>query len=343
MSYINHNYLEKIAFGEIAGVTPWSKLGFNASLTTTEEDIWSAGGLYAFPTAATAMEVVSSSATDNDSGGGATPLHSGGATGVGGSTTTISVAGENFLTTTAVGDLVILDKAGTTPEWGYVTAVTSDTVLTCSGGFSSGGTGASRSTYHVVDVSAKTGVHAVRIEYLDTSWAAKSEIVILDGDAAMDLVGSPYRINSFRAISVGTNNGAVGNLTLQANGAGTTYSYITLGYTRARNSVYTVPAGKTLYVCSGTVGFATTDKSAEVARVRVKANLVDSTQFIMGGVVGLSNTFWVYAEELVSNGSEPFLFPVYPRIPAKVDIKCSATASGPGAVTTMLRGFLVTN
>ena len=340
MSYINHNYLEKIAFGEIAGVTPWSKLGFNASLTTVEEDIWSAGGLYVFPTAATAMEVVSSSATDNDAG---TLIHDGGATGVGGGLTSISVAGENFSTTTAVGDLVILDKAGTTPEWGYITAVTSDTVLTCSGGFSSGGTGASRTTYHVVDVSAKTGIHAVRIEYLDTSWASKSEIVILDGNAAVDLVGSPYRINTFRAISVGTSAGAVGNITLQANGAGTTYSYITALYTRGRNCVYTVPAGKKLYVASWHAGFATTDKSAECARIRIKANVRDSTDFVMGGVLGIGlGTFWVHAEAIASNGSVDVDFPVYESFPARTDIKVSATATGPGAVTSMMRGFLVT-
>ena len=107
--------------------------------------------------------------------------------------------------------------------------------------------------------------------------------------------------------------------------------------------MYTVPAGKTLYVCHGVFGFATTDKSAECARIRVKANLVDSTSFIMGGVVGLSGTFWVYVEAVASNGSVILDFPVYPRLPAKVDIKVSATASGPGAVTTMLRGFLVTN
>jgi len=340
MSYIAQEWLQKVAFGQVAGVTPWSKLGFNPSLTTVEEDIWSAGGVYAFPTAATAMEVVSSSATDNDAG---TQIHDGGATDADGSPTTLKVTGENFNVTTAVGDLVILDKAGTTPEWGYVTEVTSATVLTCAGGFSSGGSGATRSTYHVIDVSAKTGVHAVRIEYLDTSWASKSEIVILTGDASVDLVASPYRINSFGAISVGTNNGAVGNITLQANGAGTTYSYITLGYTRSRNAMYTVPAGKTLYVCSGNAGFATTDKSAECARIRVKANLVDSTSFIMGGAVGLSGTFWVYEEVMVSNGSFHCEFPIYPRLPAKTDIKCSATATGPGAVTTMLRGFLVTN
>ena len=340
MSYINSDFLQKVSFGQVSGVTPWSKLGFNPSLTTVEEDIWSAGGLYVFPTAATAMEVVSSSATDNDKG---TQIHDGGATDADGSTTTLKVTGENFSTTTAVGDLVILDKAGTTPEWGYVTAVTSNTVLTCAGGFSSGGTGASRTTYHVVDVSATTGIHAVRIEYLDTSWASKSEIVILDGDTAVDLIGAPYRINSFRSISVGTTAGAVGNITLEANGAGQDYSYITLGYTRARNCVYTVPAGKTLYPICWHAGFATTDKSAECARIRVKANLVGSTAFIMGGVVGLSNTFWVYAEVIASNGMAELDFPVYPKLPPKTDIKVSATATGPGAVTSVMRGILVTN
>ena len=339
MSYTGRDFLTNIAMGGYSNIVPWSRLGFNSSLTTVEEDIWSAGGVYNFPTAATLMQVVSSSAGDEDAG---VELHSGGATGVGGSTTTISVAGENFLTTTAVGDLLIIDKAGTTPEWAYITAVTSDTVLTFSGGLSSGGTGASRATYHVIDVSVKTGIHAVRIEYLDTSWAAKYEIVILDGNAPVATVGAPYRINSLRSISTGTNLGAVGNITLEAAVGGVDYSYISLGYTRARNAMYTVPAGKTLYVVCWHAGFATTDKSAECARIRVKANLVDSTNFIMGGVVGLLNNYWVYAEAIASNGMVEIDFPVYPKLPAKVDIKVSATATGPGAVTSMMRGFLTT-
>ena len=58
------DYLYDIAEGNVTGHTPWTKIGYNPALTT-EEDIWSAGGLYVFPAAATQMEVVSSLLTAN--------------------------------------------------------------------------------------------------------------------------------------------------------------------------------------------------------------------------------------------------------------------------------------
>jgi hypothetical protein len=332
---VSQTYLEQIAEGNVSGHTTWSKVGFNPTITTSMEDIWSAGGTYLFPTAATAMQVVSSSAGDEDLG---TVIHSGGATGSGGSTTTISVAGENFLTTTAVGDLIILDKAGTTPEWGYVTDVTSDTVLTCGGGFSSGGTGASRTTYHVIDVSATTGAHAVKIDYLDATYASATEIVILNGDTAVALVASPFRINSFRVISCGSAGTAVGNLTLEATVGGQDYSYITAGYTRARNNMYTVPLGKTLYVNMWQVGAATNnDTKVQTARLMTRANREPSTGF-------LSNCFYGYTEMLVTNENGGIYFPIPTKLAAKTDIKVSAIGltGFSGSVTSVLRGWLET-
>lgn len=330
---VAQTYLEQIAEGNVTNHVPWSKVGFNPAITTAMEDIWSAGGLYVFPTAATAMQVVSSSAGDEDLG---TVIHSGAATGAAGSTTTISVAGENFATTTAIGDLVILDKAGTTPEWGYVTAVTSDTVLTCGGGFSSAGTGASRASYSVIDVSAKTGAHAVRVEYLDATYASASEIAILDGDAPVALTGSPFRINSFRVISAGTAGTCVGNLTLEATVGGQDYSYITAGYTRARNNAYTVPFGKTLYVNMWQVGAATNnDTKVQTCRVMTKANREGSTGF-------LTNVFYPYTEMLITNENSGIFFPIPTKLAAKTDIKVSAIGltGFTGSVTSVLRGWL---
>ena len=187
-------YLYDIAEGNVSGHTPWSKIGFNPSITTTEEDIWSAGGSYVFPTGATAMAVIGG-ATDD----GSPAIFSG--TSTSGSLTTLTDTGKTFNAgaTAAIGDCVILDKAGTTPEWGYITGVSANT-LTIAGGFSSGGTGSGR-TYDVVDKALSVGAQAVKIEYLDTAYVTKSEIVILNGAAEVNLTGQPFRINSFRVIA----------------------------------------------------------------------------------------------------------------------------------------------
>jgi hypothetical protein len=330
---VNQTYLEQIAEGNVTNHTPWSKVGFNPAITTAMEDIWSAGGLYVYPTAATAMSVVSSSAGDEDLG---TVLHSGATTDAGGTTTTIVVAGENFSTTTAIGDLIIIERAGTTPEWGYITEVTSNTVLTFAGGLSSGGTGASRGTYDIIDVSAKTGAHAVKIDYLDATYAAKTEIVILNGDTAVAMTASPFRINSFRAISCGSTGVAVGNLTLEASVGGQDYSYITAGYTRARNNMYTVPLGKTLYVNMWQVGAATNnDTKVQTCRIMTRANREPATGF-------LSNCFYGYTEMLVTNENGGIFFPIPTKLPAKTDIKVSAIGltGFSGSVTSILRGWL---
>jgi hypothetical protein len=333
-SVVTQTYLEQIAEGNVSGHTAWSKVGYNPAITTAEEDLWSAGGLYTFPTAADGWDVVSSSTED-----AGTEIHSGTAD-AGGSTTTIVKAGENFLTTTAVGDCIILDKSGTTPEWGYITEVTSDTVLTCSGGFSSGGTGASRA-YSVIDQSVvtNTGAQAVKIEYLDGSYVSKSEIVILNGTTPVNTVNvDMFRANSFRVIAAGSTYKAVGNLSLRLEGgAATVYSYITAGYTRARNTIYTVPTGKTLYVNMWHVGAATSnDTKIQTCRVITRANREPSTGFLTG------NMFYGYTELLISNGQEGILFPIPTKLAAKTDIKVSAIGltGFNGAVTSVLRGWL---
>jgi len=334
MSYIGSEFYQNIAFGRYSNISPWSKIGFNPQVQTTEEDVWSAGGVYVFCTTAGIWEVVSSDNTQ-DIG---TVIHSGGATGAGGSTTTISVAGENFLTTTAAGDHLIIDKGETTPEWAIITEVTSDTVLTFANGLSSGGTGASRSTYHVIDKSDKTHAQAVCICGLDSNYAEISEIVILNGTTAVDTTKNFFRVNGFRVICAGTSETSLGNLTLRADGAGATYSYITAGFTRARNSAYTVPASKTLYVNFLEAGATTpNDSKVQTCRIYTRANVEPKTLFRTDAL------FYNYTGLLVSNGQEGHEILIPTRLPAKTDIKMSAVGltGFSGSVVTVLRGFLV--
>lgn len=59
-----------IAFGSVNGWKVINKFGHNSDVGSTIEDVWAAGGVYSYLTAATLMEVVSSSTNDAAAGTG---------------------------------------------------------------------------------------------------------------------------------------------------------------------------------------------------------------------------------------------------------------------------------
>jgi hypothetical protein len=350
---VNQTYLEQIAEGNVSGHAAWSKVGYNPAITTNEEDVWSGGGSYAFPATAAQWDVDSSDVNDlgtvikGNAEGAAQTIVADAST-----TTTLVDADVNFSSATAVavGDCILLDPKGTTPEWGYVTDITNAATgtLGVSGGFSSGGVPTGRA-YTIVDKSDAVGLGAqvVKIDYLDSTYAAKSCLVCLNGTTNVPIDGTDgnaltttFRVNSFIVIAVGVNTAAYpqGNLTIVDHATGAiVYSYITAGYTRARNNMYTVPFGKTLYVNMWHVGAATNnDAKVQTVRMFTRANREPSTGFLTGSI------FYPYTELLVSNGFGGILFPIPTKLPATTDIKVSAIGltGYNGPVTSVLRGWL---
>lgn len=61
----------QVAKGLVPGTSGLFKFGFNADIDTTEETVWTAGGIYVYPASALAMTIVSSSANDTAAGTGA--------------------------------------------------------------------------------------------------------------------------------------------------------------------------------------------------------------------------------------------------------------------------------
>lgn len=337
VNYKPRVYLYDIAEGNVTGHTAWTKIGYSPTVNTTESSLWSLGGLYTFPTAAFTGDVVSSSATDADAG----VVIKSGTADAGGSTTSLVDAAVDFTTATAVeiGDCVILDKSGTTPEWGYVTVVAANT-LTIGGGFSAGGTVSAGRTYSVIDYNSagKTGAHAVKIEYLTSTYVEKSEIVILNGDTAVNTINTDiYRINSFRVIA---GYKAVGNLSFRVSGGATTYSYITAGFTRSRNNMYTVPINKTLYVTQWSVGWAAPNESkVQSCRFMTKANMESSTKFKTGAL------FYPYTEIQVTNAEVVIHFDIPTQLTTGIDLMINGIAAtgGTGPAVSVLRGWLEDN
>ena len=333
-------YYDGISEGDISNHTPWSKIGYNAGITTNDEDVWTNGGVYVFPTVASSMNVASSDATaDADIG---TLLFTGTCDATG-STTTMNKVGVNFAATVVAGDYIIIDKAGSVPEWGIITAAANGSV-TFSGGLSMGGSCATARTYQILDASAAKGAMAVKIDYLTDTYAEKTEIVILSTNNDVPTVNTDlFRINSFRIIAVGSKvtalNAAKGNLTIKVGAV--VYSFITAGFTRARNAMYTVPAGKTLHINEWNVAAATpNNKGSQTARVITRANIEPTTKFRGSGLI-----FYTYTEVLLSNEATSIQFPIPTTLPAKTDIKISAIGltGFSGSITSALRGWLVTN
>ena len=345
------SYLYDIAEGNITGHTVWSKTGYAVMPATTETDIYSYGGtipVIPFKATGSTMRVVTANAAD------AGAAIKGDATGdtvtsdAGGTLTTLVDADVDFEAATAVaaGDCVILDPHGTTPEWGFVTGVATHT-LTLASGFSSGGTGASRK-YAVIDYSPQVGCHAVVINYLDSTYATKREIVVTNGAQANGVVtigADLLRINSFRVIATGSAGKPTAAIILGDNATPPTiiYTYITAGFTRARNSIYTVPLGKTLYITHWVPSYGAAANKVEFCRLYVRiaqyTNEIGTTNFrtnITPGVV----IWYPYAEIVVSNSALHVEFETPIVVYEKTSLKVSGTANGAGTVSTVLRGWL---
>jgi len=330
-------YTYDIAEGNIPGHAVWHKIGYNGGVTAaTEADVWSGTGPINFPTAPTQVDVVSSSAGDEDMG---TPIFSG--TSSGGTATSLKDATKNFNGGTAVqvGDCVILDKSGAVPEWGYVTAIFSNTELTVGGGFSAGGTGfglAGRA-YTVLDknTAGKTGAHAVKLSYLTSLFAQKYEILVLDGNAPVLSVNTDiYRVQSLRVIATGSANKTIGSISLRKSTGSPVYTFISIGYTRARNIAYTVPFGKTLYISSGTFGYASSHTQPHYGRLYLRSNAEPDSLLRTGDI------FYPYIEVLACAGTIVRDFELPIKFISGDDIKVSIVADYAGIATATLFGWL---
>jgi len=246
---------EQISFGNVRNTIPWSKTGYNADVGVTSEDMWSYGGVYVWPAAAVAMEVIST-------GGGAAN-----------------------------------------------------------------------------DAAAGTGVQQVQIGYLDASYNYATEIVTMTGGVAAPCVANMFRIQSFRAYRVGATvpAAAAGTINLRSVAGAVVVSQIPVGFTRARNNCWTVPAGKMLYVTS--VAFSTGSAAGNKAvLMTTRATYDDASALVLG-----PNFFMPYHEIQVMDGVFIRQIEVPTKLPATTDIKVSAQSDSAGAVcTSVLRGYLVT-
>jgi hypothetical protein len=192
---------------------------------------------------------------------------------------------------------------------------------------------------NVADNVTGTGIRTVRIYYIDgTTRTEHTEDVTLQGTTFVNTVSTDiFRVNGLRAISSGTNNAAVGIITLEGL-TGQDYRLIAIGNTRDRGAIYTVPANKTLYVTQFYVGVSGLN-AANMARITLRSNFLDDAIIVMTG-----SLFQPYSEIVVPNGDIIPYFTIPIMFPATADIKFSAYVdSGSAFIECSIRGWIEDN
>jgi hypothetical protein len=195
----------------------------------------------------------------------------------------------------------------------------------------------------VQDLAAGSGAKTIRIYYLKDDYTEATTDVVLTGTAGvLTGVSDIFRIQNVRILDFGATTvlyQSAGKIDVR-NKTTTTiiYSCITAGNTRARNSIYTVPEGHTLYLTSFACGVSknTTGNSCVFT---LRANYDDK----LPGPLTAGLFFMPYAElNLVdSMATREFHIPLV--FPEHTDIKVSANSGQAATIlTSSMRGWLET-
>jgi hypothetical protein len=142
-----------------------------------------------------------------------------------------------------------------------------------------------------------------------------------------------YRVNYIQALTVGTGKTAAGNIDIRNIADTPIYSRIQVGEVIPKNSIYTVPYGKKLYVTSVLFSAA-----ANVANRAVKFTIKATWDRAFATA---RDFFLDYSETTIVDGSilMPLEFPSY--LPAGTDLKISAISpDGAAYASTIHRGWL---
>lgn len=114
------------------------------------------------------------------------------------------------------------------------------------------------------DTALGTGARTVLVEGLDAGYVEQSQVVTLNGVGAVALAQSYLRINHCEVVTAGTGRTNAGIITLRVAGAGATQAVIDTSDGVAMQAIYTVPAGKALYLVRREMGMSRETTAATI-------------------------------------------------------------------------------
>lgn len=184
------------------------------------------------------------------------------------------------------------------------------------------------------DNASGTGARTVLITYLDGSYVEHKVTVTLEGATPVVFAANAFRIQSVRVVTVGSNNAAVGNLSITNNAGDVTYGYVRAGKTRQRQCIWTVPANRELYITQ-VIFSAANMGSTKYARFTLKATYDDHN------LLSLPAEFFhpLHEVALMNNTYFQQLLPPI-KLTSRVDLKVTAETNDTAAVLSCeLRGW----
>ncbi len=184
------------------------------------------------------------------------------------------------------------------------------------------------------DTSAGTGARIVHLEYLNASYVSKEFDFTMNGATPVAGPTDFFRVNSFHVKTAGSGGKTAGVVSLRlVGGAATVYSQMPIGATRSRNSVFTVPLGKTFYVQD--IHFSMAGTSAgKVARVIFHSSINPHSVVSTTGLA-----FWPMYEAMLVDGSIKYDGPPL-ILPAKTDMKVSNIGEAGAFITAYYGGWI---
>lgn len=168
------------------------------------------------------------------------------------------------------------------------------------------------------DAAAGTGARTVYIEGLDSSYNEIAETVTLNGQTEVLTTQSFLRVFTGTVMTAGSGGTAAGDIyigtgTVTAGVPATVLGKIAIGENKTMMAMWTVPAGHTIYMHSGTISSGTEGGNQFVtARLKIRP---------LGGV------FQTAALVTLAGAFIPFDFGIALAIPEKTDIEARAVSS----------------
>lgn len=180
------------------------------------------------------------------------------------------------------------------------------------------------------DGVAGTGILTLDIHGLDATGAVVSEIVVMQGTTPVSTTRTNWRfIQSIHAETVGTNNLAVGDITIYKTGfAATVYNKIVAGGNMSLNSARMVPVGKTFYL--KTISYAAAANKSTSIKLR------STTTF--ENTLTASNFFLFKDNVFLLNSTITKVFPIPRKYIALSIIKATVYSSVAGGDVSVSYG-----
>lgn len=181
------------------------------------------------------------------------------------------------------------------------------------------------------DAAAGTGARTVKICYLDANYITRSEVVTLNGTTPVNTVATNIlRIQDFHVTTVGSSTiGSVGNITLTNTAGSITYSKMSVSVNRARQAIYTVPAGKRAFLVAWRCGGVIDANINSFAWMR--ATLRATADWELARTDGV---FQPKSQALILNATSNTIFGVPIALPEKTDVKVIVSSSHVGGIAT---------